>query len=148
MKFMKDLKDKKYKLDYDDGDYLILFNKDNKMYAEGKSSLRDVEKITFTFKDTADLEDKCENLLSFEFRICDCCGKIINKGYSDDVGDFYNCEDCFPREMDRYYGKGNWRAYKDDCEDYNALSGCYEYFDSDSKEWESEPSYYTEWKFV
>ena len=145
MLFMKELKDDKYKLDYGDGDYLTLFNKDNKMYAEGKNSIKDVEKIIFTFKDIEDLEDKCENLLGIEFRICDCCGKIINKGYTDDCGDFYNCEDCFTKEMDKYYGKGNWRKYEDGYDNCNALSGHYEYFDSETREWENEPSYYTEW---
>lgn len=145
MLFMKELKDNKYKLDYDDGDYLMLFNKDDKMYAEGRSSIMGVEKITFTFKDSEDLEEKCEKLLRFEFRICDCCGKIINKGYTDDDGDFYNCENCFPKEMDRHYGKGYWRTYKDDYEECNALGGHYEYFDSETREWEDEVSYYTEW---
>lgn len=148
MLFMKELKDKKYKLDYDDGDYLILFNKDNKMYAEGKSALIDVEKIIFTFNDVEDLEYKCEKLLRFEFRICDCCGRIINKGYTDDCCDFYNCEDCFIKEMDKCHGKGNWRKYEDGYDNCNELGGCYEYFDSQSEEWQDEPSYYTEWKWV
>ena len=28
-------------------------------------------------------------------RICDDCGKVIFKGFTDDDGSFYNCEECF-----------------------------------------------------
>lgn len=143
--FMKELQDNKYKLDYGDGDYLILFNKDNKMYAEGKNSVKDIEKIEFTFEDADDLECKCEDILGLELRFCDVCGKPMNKGYTDDCADFYNCEDCFPKEMDRYYGNDNWREYKDGYDDCNSLGGRYEYFDLETREWEDEPSYYTEW---
>lgn len=77
------------------------------------------------------------------FRTCECCGKLITKGYTNDVGDFYNCEQCFTKEMDNHYGKGNWRAYKSKDGNCNSESGFYEYLEDG--EWKPESSYYTEW---
>ena len=79
-------------------------------------------------------------------RICDYCGCIMEQGYTDDDADFYNCEECFPKDMNERYGEGNWRAqskedYGDDC---NYMGGFYEYKNKNG-EWEPEPSFYTEW---
>lgn len=77
------------------------------------------------------------------FRICDICGQKITKGFTDDEGDFYNCESCFTKDMNERYGEGNWRAYKSEDGDCNEVNGFYEYLENG--EWKPEPSYYTEW---
>lgn len=138
--FMKKLGSKRFEIDYPDG-YIEVFNSNGKMYVEGKNNKDDIV-FTFTFEDEDDLQEKCENILKFEVRFCDYCGCPMNKGYTDDDADFYNCEECFPKDMDERYGKGNWRAYDDDG-DCNYMGGYYEYFRDG--EWEAEPSYYTEW---
>lgn len=89
------------------------------------------------------VEEWCDG---HQIRICDHCGCIMEQGYTDDDADFYNCEECFPKDMNERYGEGNWRAqneedYRDDC---NYMGGFYEYKNADG-EWEEEPSYYTEW---
>lgn len=143
-KFMKELKDNKLKIIYRDG-YIELYNKDNLMYVEGKSKIKDIEKIIFTFKDKDDLEDKCYEMLGFELRFCECCGKPMNAGYTDDWGDFYTCEECFPKRMDKEYGEGNWRRCKNKNGKCNDIGGYYEFLDLDDGEWSDEASYYTEW---
>ena len=97
------------------------------------------------------LDDDCEDEImtclydeyGIEVRFCDYCGCPMQVGYTDDGGDFYNCEDCFPKDMDERYGKGNWREYDDEDGDCNELDGYYEYLEDG--EWQPEPSYYTEW---
>lgn len=149
--FMKNLKDKTYEIKYPTG-YIKLFNKDNMMYAEGSNTIKhnekiilSCEKVTFTFIDNDDLQNKCEDLLQLDIRFCDCCNKPINKGFTDDYADFYNCKKCFPKEMDKHYGINNWRSYKNEYDECNSHGGMYEYFDTKLNTWEDEPSYYTEW---
>ena len=142
--FMKNLKDKTYEIKYPTG-YIKLFNKDNMMYAEGSNIIKYDKKVTFTFTDKDDLQNKCEDLLWLNIRFCDCCNKPINKGFTDDYADFYNCEKCFPKEMDRLYGINNWHSRKNKYGEYNSHGGTYEYFDTKLNTWEDEPSYYTEW---
>lgn len=138
--FMNELGSKRFELDYPDG-YIEVFNSNGKMYAEGKNFKDDIV-VTFAFEDQDDLLEKCESILGFEVRFCDYCGCPFNAGYTDDDADFYNCEECFPKDMDERYGKGNWRAYDDDG-DCNYMGGYYEFYRDG--EWQSEPSYYTEW---
>lgn len=139
--FMQELKDEKYEVDYPDG-YVIVFNSNGKMYAECENKDKDI-KVTFAFEDADDLLTKCDEILSFEIRFCDYCGCPFNCGYTDDDADFYNCEECFPKDMDERYGKGNWRTYESENGDCNWQGGYYERL-VDGK-WEAEPSYYTEW---
>lgn len=139
--FMKNLGDKEFDVCYPDG-YVTVFNKNGKMYAECENKDKDI-KVTFSFEDADDLLDKCERILNFEIRFCDYCGCPFNAGYTDDYGDFYNCEECFPKDMDERYGKGNWRPYKSEDGECNWHGGYYERFIDG--EWEAEPSYYTEW---
>lgn len=93
-----------------------------------------------------DEDELCEyfyNNFDIEIRFCDYCGGIMQEGYTDDDGDFHTHVECFPKDMDERYGKGNWREIPDgECND---LGGFYEYRESADSEWEPEPSYYTEW---
>lgn len=91
-----------------------------------------------------EIEDYLEETYDIEIRFCEYCGCAMNKGYTDDFADFYNCEKCFPKDMDERYGKGNWRTYEGLGDDCNELGGFYEYLDNG--EWCPEPSYYTEWE--
>lgn len=139
--FMRELGDDSFELPYTDG-YVSVFNRNGKMCAEGKNEVKDIE-VKFAFKDENELQDMCEEVLGFEIRFCDYCGCPFNAGYTDDDADFYNCEECFEKDMDERYGKGNWRPYEDEDGDCNCKGGYYECF-IDGK-WQPEPSYYTEW---
>lgn len=141
MEFMKEIGTQKHELNYPNG-YIIVFNKDNKMFVEGKNEKLDIE-ITFEFEDEEDFQDKCEEMLNFEVRFCDICGRPMNVGYTDDGADFYNCCNCFEKDMDERYGKGNWRMYESDDGKCNYLGGYYEYLEDDR--WVADSSYYTEW---
>ena len=49
-------------------------------------------------------------------RICTACGKLMVDGMTD-LCDFYTHEgDCFTKEMDATYGKGNWHETYDEGE--------------------------------
>ena len=97
------------------------------------------------------LDDDCEYIIQdflfdeygIDIRFCDHCGCPMQAGYTDDDADFYNCEECFPKDMDERYGKGNWRTYEERNGDCNNMGGYYEYLENG--EWRDEPSYYTEW---
>lgn len=88
-----------------------------------------------------ELRDFFEEEFGTEIRVCTYCGAIIQAGYTDDDGDFFNCEDCFELDMNERYGKGNWR----ELEEENRLGGYYEFREDEECEWEAEPTYYTEW---
>lgn len=91
-----------------------------------------------------DEDELCEYLYvnyNMEIRFCDYCGTIMQAGYTDDDGDFYNCEDCFELDMNERYGEGNWRELDEE----NDLGGYYEFRKDENSEWQPEPSYYTEW---
>ena len=120
---------------------ITIEKREEKLYAKVINNDEDYEAYFF-FVDESDLQDKCEER-GFEVRFCDYCGKPFNAGYTDDDADFYNCEDCFEKDMDERYGKGNWRPYESEDGDCNWQGGYYERF-IDGK-WEAEPSYYTEW---
>ncbi len=90
-----------------------------------------------------ELVDYFEEEFGTEIRICTYCGAIMQAGYTDDDGDFYNCEDCFELDMNERYGEGNWRDSED--EEANYLGGYYEWREDEDSEWKPEPSYYTEW---
>lgn len=79
--------------------------------------------------------------IGMKIRICSRCGRPIREGYTNDGGWFYNCEECFPLEMDEVYGKGNWRPIDTGCA--NSEGGYYEYLMHG--EWHDDASYYTEW---
>ena len=71
----------------------------------------------------------------------------MQKGMTDEDADFYNHADCFPKDMDKRYGKGNWREMpQDENGDLteNCRGGCYEWRDEAGR-WLPEPSFYTEW---
>lgn len=138
--FMKTL-DKEYELDYPDG-YIKFRNENGLFTAEGKNTDKKIE-VKFVFESEDDLQDKCESILGFEVRFCDYCGCPFNCGYTDDDADFYNCVECFPKDMNERYGKGNWRGYESEDGDCNCRGGFYERFINGK--WEAEPSYYTEW---
>lgn len=87
----------------------------------------------------SEIQDALFDVYGIEIRFCDYCGCPMDRGYTDDDADFYNCEECFPKDMDERYGKGNWRS----CGEENSMCGFYEYLDKDG--WNPEPSYYTEW---
>lgn len=87
------------------------------------------------------VEEWCDN---HQIRICTYCGKPMEAGYTDDEADFYNCEECFEKDMNERYGAGNWRE-QNDFDEPNYLGGWYEYFDKKTGKWKPEPSYYTEW---
>lgn len=132
--FMKDKKE----YEFETGDFTIVNNNGKlRLVVEGRSC---------AIEDNYDLIDTVEEWCNgLQIRICDYCGRPMDRGYTDDDGDFYNCEECFPKDMNERYGEGNWRAqskedYGDDC---NYMGGFYEYFRNG--EWEPEPSYYTEW---
>ena len=135
---------KPYKLTYPDG-FMKFFINNNKMYVKGYNSKEDITAI-FSFIGECDLIDSCAEILKFEVRICDYCGCPMNKGYTDDDTDFYNCEECFPKNMDERYGKGNWRDYKSEDDDCNYKGGYYEYLNNNK--WLPEPSYYTDWLYI
>lgn len=90
-----------------------------------------------------ELTDWFESKYCGEVRFCDHCGKPMQEGFTDDAGSFYNCEDCFPVDMNERYGEGNWRPT--DGGEENEDEGYYEYRESPDSPWEPEPSYYTEW---
>lgn len=98
----------------------------------------------YIIDDESDIQDILERELNQEIRFCDVCGCPMDTGFTDDDADFYNCEDCFPKDMDERYGKDKWREYSSEDGDCNSLGGFYEYMNEDG-EWEPEPSYYTEW---
>lgn len=86
------------------------------------------------------VEEWCDG---HQIRICDHCGCPMERGYTDDDADFYNCEKCFPKDMNERYGEDYWREM--DSEEPNYMGGFFEYFNRETREWEAEPSYYTEW---
>lgn len=141
--FMKDKEEYTYKSghyskdEYKHIEFTILNNNGRlRLVVDGKST-----EIENDF-DLIDLvEEWCDG---HQIRICTYCGAPMETGYTDDDADFYNCEDCFPKDMDERYGKGNWRT-QDDCDDPNCMGGWYEYLDKKTGKWKPEPSYYTEW---
>lgn len=74
-----------------------------------------------------------------EMRFCEECGKPYDAGFMAGDGEYYCCEECFEPMMDRDYGKGKWRATKEE----GYCGGYYEYLDGD--EWEDTGLFYTEW---
>ena len=113
-----------------DGDALLILDEDGEKIGDTEFALM----------------DWCEKR-GTEIRFCTFCGGIMQSGMTDDDGDFYNHEECFPLDMDERYGPGNWREMptgEDGCPEENVLGGYYEYRDRNGK-WEPEPSYYTEY---
>ena len=105
-------------------------------------------KIIHVIEDDYDLIDYIEEKYKAEIRICDYCGGVMQSGMTDDEADFYNHVECFDKDMDERYGKGNWRNIPEDENgevNENWLGGFYEYREDENSEWEPEPSYYTEW---
>lgn len=105
-------------------------------------------KIIHVIEDDYDLINYIEEKYKAEIRICDYCGGVMQSGMTDDEADFYNHVECFDKDMDERYGKGNWRNIPEDENgevNENWLGGFYEYREDENSEWEPEPSYYTEW---
>lgn len=105
-------------------------------------------KIIYVIESDYELMDFIEEKYNTEIRFCTYCGGVMQSGMTDDDGDFYNHEECFPKDMDERYGKGNWRSMPEDENGEtheNCLGGFYEYRDDEKSEWKPEPSYYTEW---
>ena len=98
-------------------------------------------KFSMTFSCITSLEDIISES-DLPLRICNGCGMPMTAGFTDEYGETYFC--CyteFAADMDKRYGKGNWR----ETEDPDAHH-CYEYRDENG-EWVSEPSYHTEWEY-
>lgn len=79
-----------------------------------------------------------ESITEKEIRFCEECGKPYDRGFTAG-GDWYCCEECFESAMDRDYGRGNWRAAKEE----GAYGGWYETL-RDGR-WEDTGIYWTEW---
>lgn len=79
-----------------------------------------------------------ESITEMEIRFCEECGKPYDRGFTAG-GDWYCCEECFESAMDRDYGRGNWRAAKEE----GAYGGWYETL-RDGR-WEDTGIYWTEW---
>lgn len=79
-----------------------------------------------------------ESITEMEIRFCEECGKPYDRGFTAG-GDWYCCEECFESAMDRDYGRGNWRAAKEE----GAYGGWYEAL-RDGK-WEDTGIYWTDW---
>lgn len=80
-----------------------------------------------------------ENFTEMEIRFCEECGKPYDRGFTAENGDWYCCEECFESTMDRDYGRGNWRAAKEE----GAYGGWYETL-RDGR-WEDTGIYWTDW---
>ena len=79
-----------------------------------------------------------ESITEMEIRFCEECGKPYDRGFTAG-GDWYCCEECFESAMDRDYGRGNWRAAKEE----GAYGGWYETL-RDGR-WEDTGIYWTDW---
>ena len=79
-----------------------------------------------------------ESITEMEIRFCEECGKPYDRGFTAG-GDWCCCEECFESAMDRDYGRGNWRAAKEE----GAYGGWYETL-RDGR-WEDTGIYWTEW---
>lgn len=80
-----------------------------------------------------------ESITEMEIRFCEECGKPYDRGFTAENGDWYCCEECFESTMDRDYGRGNWRAAKEE----GAYGGWYETL-RDGR-WEDTGIYWTDW---
>lgn len=85
------------------------------------------------------IQDYLYELDSTEIRFCDECGKPYDAGFFAGDGDWYCCEDCFKGAMNAIYGKGKWKATKEE----GYYGGYYAYFDG--KEWEDTGVFWTSW---
>lgn len=76
-------------------------------------------------------------------RICEICGKPVREGMTTADGDFYVHEKkCFPKFMDKIYGKHKWMQINDDGE------GGYYIYSDDSLVggYSGTGIFYTEWE--
>ena len=86
-----------------------------------------------------EIQDILDENYQTEIRFCEECGKPMDKGYIAGDGDWYCCEDCFESAMNATYGKGKWKATKEE----GYYGGFYAYFDG--KEWEDTSVFWTSW---
>lgn len=75
-----------------------------------------------------------------EVRFCEQCGRPYDMGYIAGDGWWYCCEECFETTMDNDYGKGKWRATKEEGE----FGGFYEAL-NDEGIWEDTGIFWTQW---
>ena len=121
-------------LDFDEPNAeFTLETKDNKLHIYNERGQM-IARNENEFNDYLDLK------YGITVRFCDYCGNIMQEGYTDDSGDFYNCELCFEKDMNERYGEGRWKQTSEDDE----CSSYYQYL-NDNDEWEEEPSFYTQW---
>ena len=72
--------------------------------------------------------------------ICDTCGKEMDDGYiCEDDGTYYCCKECLEADLNKVYGKDNWRWDEEE----NSAGGYITAFEED----EETPLniFYTEW---
>lgn len=89
--------------------------------------------------------DEDENELIYRLetvQICQRCGRPMMRGFADDYGEDYFCEDCFEKGMDELYGVGKWKP--NDTENGGECGGFYDCLDNDGN-WVDTGMYYTEW---
>lgn len=77
-------------------------------------------------------------------RGCAICGKQVNAGMTDSYGTFYAHEKCFPKYMNRSYGKHKWMALGNGEED--GYGGYYIASADVVGGYEGTGIYYTEWE--
>ena len=77
-------------------------------------------------------------------RICDHCGKPVHAGMTDNDGNFYCHEKCFPDYMDAVYGRGMWMALGNNEED--EYGGYYIITSNVVGGYEGTGIFYTEWE--
>lgn len=100
--------------------------------------VRNVSCLIFNSNDL----DRIINQFELPLRICDTCGSVMDRGWTDEFGDTYFCKkEEFIADMDRRYGKGNWRV-----EPTGKFGWHYEYREGPDRLWMPEPSFYTEWQ--
>ena len=115
-----------------------------KLKLENLNIIMEVEDMIYC-KVNVNRSDVCETLqylfesiTEMEIRFCEKCGKPYDRGFTAEYVDWYCCEECFESTMDRDYGRGNWRAAKEE----GVYGGWYETL-RDGR-WEDTGIYWTE----
>lgn len=108
-------------------DEIRVYDKDGKLIARDEDELAEYFYTEF----------------NIEIHFCDYCGGILQNGMTNDDGDFYVHEGCFPDYMDEAYGRGKWMELGNGEED-----GCGGYYITTSDVaggYEATGIYYTEY---
>lgn len=124
----------------------VIAGKDIEIKLSGNTIIvewNDEDRYVKKFHDGHDAENIIQDFLEkykVEVRFCEVCGKPYDAGFIAGDGDWYCCEGCFEKTMNKDYGKGKWR----ETDDEGVNGGFYEYLDDNGK-WEDTGIYWTDW---